>query len=582
MVALLPLLGNTFTANALSSVLLAAILLACTYRFLVRRDIARVDALLALLVLSTGFSMPWAMFVYGEAAYGWVCLLLVLAVVALCGAIEAPVFGLRPAGFLLLAGALVGLHGTRGLVTVALPLTVGVVVVACADATATHRLRRAWPGAFGLATGLWLRSELLERIHLQEFESTLAGRESLARTWLLSGVVDLFDLAPFGEVALGGPHVALYPLRLLAVVAIAAMIVLGSVRAWRSSTAGRVLVVAHWTLTASVLYLEAMVSKLAGVGRYLIPAVFSGVLVGAFGLSWVRRHRLGRASIVGGIALLLLLSIDTYVLPQSYRPDLQRPATGEIDAVKDVLARRGVRLAFGTYWNSAILTVLSGSHIATRQVDFDSGLPAPMRFLAADRWYSESDDGPAALLIRGDERDRVSLDRLVAVLGPPEEQLHSGRFLVLIYPRNVFPALPEWQRENLQLGFSESGLWGPAGVFTQVGTLEEGALVSGTSAGALVFGPYVRLPAGRYRIRLRLTARALAGVSPGHWDIAVDGQEIEFASGGIPATAEGEPVLVDQTVVIDERTGGLPLEVRVFSTGKGVVVFHETRIERLP
>ncbi len=585
LLALIPLLGNTFVANAASSALFAAAFVALTALFLRRRGLSWAATVFALLLLTTGFSEYWAAMVYGEAAYGYVCLLVLLGLLVFCELFDGRV---RPTAryhvALIAVSLLLGAYGPRGWVTVLAPAAFAALPLATASLA---RQRRVTVGlaVSAVAAGLLLRVWLLRTHHPLDLRSHLFDLAAGAAGWPPLGLVELFGLRPAQELTTAGPAAILYPARMLALAALGSVTVLASrgLRAQRDDR--RLLVYFHWILLALTLYVSVNVRELAGVGRYLIPPVFTAILLA--GMAWDQWLKTLRPPWLGAgvCALSLLLSFGAYVLHALTRtapaPYVSLVTANPLDPVIAELEKRDVHRAYGGFWQSEAMTVLSGAKVVAYPVILQDGIPVPFLHLAADHWYCCAGDHPVALVLSASDVEGLSAPRLAAEIGEPTETVVVGDNTVFLYDADRFPLLAAWQVGNLAAGARASIHLGAAAAGTAdgVGQVRDGWLVSGDRAGYLVYGLNARLPAGRYAVQLTL-GRTSNGAPGDFWDVALAQGAIVLARDALPAIASDRELQVRRIIEVTPEQAQLPLAVRVYSVGSGLR-FRDLVITRL-
>lgn len=108
---------------------------------------------------------------------------------------------------------------------------------------------------------------------------------------------------------------------------------------------------------------------------------------------------------------------------------------------------------------------------------------------------------------------------------------------------------------------------------------KSGGLVSGKNeAGALVFGPYLELQAGKYQATFKLKAGGNRGDVVGKVDVNAFSQT---KPDNPVAEAELKQAAGDQSVNLDfEGVAGMKYEFRVWANGKGVITAQEIVIDR--
>lgn len=440
LLVLIPMFGSTYFVNALSSLIFAVVFLFCADRLLRRCDVQATGRVMALLLLCTGFSPMWVNHVFAQASYGYVTLVLLLALWVLSRAIQAGPLRRLDFGLLLLMGVVIGLYGGRAVITYVVPLAAGVYWAAIRTPEGVP-VRRVFLAIAGLVVGYGIRRLIISGIHLSGFAGELGDLFWFPTTAPLGGLLNAFEVIPWTPVSLRNPWAVVYPVRLAALIGVLALSVAGSRRA--DTPGRRLLVGCHWTLFATTLYFSMTVQQLAGVGRYLIPPLITAILVGSFAVESIVVERMRREIAAGIAGALLLLSAYAYVWP-SPGP---APYRATLDDVAQWLEAHHVEQAYATFWNAASTTVLSGGDVKVRQIEFRAGLPMPYRHLSSDTWYCCTSARPTALVVAPSEEPLVAWNQLAQQIGRPSGFARVDGYLIAVYPQNRFPALKLWQDE---------------------------------------------------------------------------------------------------------------------------------------
>lgn len=473
----------------------------------------------------------------------------------------------------------------------ALPLTAASLVWGCSEWTSAcwrvgaFRFRAVWLGAVvaaGAVAGVVLHSWVIA--HVNNVPGAGSARwlsfPSLLGNvgYTLQGMVDVFGgTLPTGAgvMTLGGAYMAL---RFVAALALLALIPVALTRALRDSNDSTRFVGAFAASSLALfLFLHITtttpdMSDPSSSARYLVPAsVFCLIVVIA---------KLGDATLAPrlrvttlGLATLLALA------PVSPLHSFSRIWTGSsadnrMELVQ-LLEREGLHYGYATYWNAGALSVLSDQRVLVRQIRLStSGLPEPMRHLNSNRWYRrEAWSGQTFLMLTADEWSRVSLPRLVAIVGNPERELHWGGFRILVFGRNL-AELPGWADRFAEVGAvswqADDGTMHSAGQVASVDGRRALVARAGES-GYLSYGQYIALPAGRYAVEFDVRGRDGAGIGQdlGRVDVAIDSGATSIAAlpiqsgGSAPLRLEFELPRSEHSVEFRTQVFGAE-EVRFF------------------
>jgi Family of unknown function (DUF6311) len=90
---------------------------------------------------------------------------------------------------------------------------------------------------------------------------------------------------------------------------------------------------------------------------------------------------------------------------------------------------------------------------------------------------------------------------------------------------------------------------------------------SASEAGWLSFGPFLSLPAGKYRYSISYSSNVAPDTQTGNWDVVLENEKI-LASGKLMGT-EGKVQRIEGIFNIEAKDAGKPYEIRTFYLAKG-------------
>ena len=297
--------------------------------------------------------------------------------------------------------------------------------------------------------------------------------------------------------------------------------------------------------------------------RYLVPAVLFCLLLLVVSVMDSRGNLLPR--LLGGGALLVLMT--SAISPNN---PLSLGLTGRHHDPRTqliaLLESNGLEYGYASFWNAGALSVLSDGEVKVRQVTIEQGIPMPMRHLSSDRWYRPSAwSGKTFLLLKDAEAAAMNWDLLASYAGQPVQKLRFDDFGIYVFPRNLAEVLPNWNVDlsgPLAIPLSATS---PRTVGRYVAAGTHAAIVAGKGeSGYVHFGPYMRLPPGRYRATFDVEAIGAGRASFGVVDVTSQQSAKVHASNGIAKAGKQRLELqftLDRTVT--------DLEMRVFASGEG-------------
>ncbi|WP_090323363.1 hypothetical protein [Duganella sp. CF517] len=592
--ALLPLLGNGYAAHAASGLVSAALILYGAWLLtgmLEQRPPAR---LAGMLVVSAGMSPMMAEHVYGQAAYGSIfymgCFLLraYWSLSQARGARRLPWAGATAALTVLVFWS----NPQRALLVYALPLLAAAGVQLSLARRDGGAARAHW-AALAVVLAAAVAGVLLNRHTLAQVNNNIGlsligwlDVKTMALNGLAvaQGVLSLFDGLPPPGAKVASAAGAYAALRLAGALLLLALLPWALYRGLRPERGPRQLVVVFTAVGFGLsLFLMAtttladMTSPESSV-RYLVPSLLGMLLILAGTLSERAGAPLARAGGIAALALLATSAPAAYLSPFSELVTLPREGLALLTPERRLagfLRAQGLRYGYATFWVAGKTSVLSSGAVRVRQVEFERGLPQPMRKLSSDRWYAPAAwRGPTFVALRDSELALLDQPLLASYAGQPR-LLRFEDMNVLVYPTNPAASLPSWDTDvsrPLRYAMDRHTLH-------QRGVLEHGAITTAPGEeGNLHFGPMRTLAPGSYAVSFELdigTGAEAGAAGYGMVDVVSAAATQVLARQGV--TAAGR-----QRVTLRFRTQQ-PLsavEFRAFSTGRARFTLRAIDLER--
>lgn len=99
--------------------------------------------------------------------------------------------------------------------------------------------------------------------------------------------------------------------------------------------------------------------------------------------------------------------------------------------------------------------------------------------------------------------------------------------------------------------------------------------------GIVTFGPYIKLPEGKYKFKIFYSSSASASEDIGIWDISADQGRSLFKKGNIKGTNGTESYLEDTFPLIDKSLSIKAFEIRTFLTKKTILKIKKITIKKV-
>ena len=328
------------------------------------------------------------------------------------------------------------------LVAAILPLVAVAAARAVRLAAASRTARAAWyevslAGAGVAAAGLsWLARRALQAaggftLHPVPFTLAARGQLGVHAVNAGDGLLALFG-ADFGR--LNSAAAVAFAVLHLAGLALAAWALLGVLR--RPLSAGLV----DQLLAAAIICTVAV---------YLFSSFSTGVLNGRemavvlpFGAALAGR-RLGPRVRGTRLAPLLLAAATGYAACLGW--ELAAPAAPPANArLASWLAAHHLSYGLSGYWQASVVTAGSGQQVTIRAVTTSGGRLAPYRWEAKPSWYDPDTQDANFVVLQnqpGFFHYWSPVRQVRATFGPPAQTFRTGPYTVLVWPRNLLPAL---------------------------------------------------------------------------------------------------------------------------------------------
>lgn len=593
-IPLLAFMPAGFTAHSISGVIFAVLILHGIWLITSLANLPTWRRLAVVAVVASGISGFMAENLFGQVSYG-VAILLCCYLIFISSQYIASQGARKKIWAFLLVGLMVLVYWAnpkRAIVTYTLPLTGALIwLILTSDAQNRSRflklLALSFVGALGgSALHAWTIADVnnvsgASDAHWLSYELVLRNISlSLKGLYAQLGGLPLAGSSLFSP---GGLYAGLRFVVACFVVVMTPIAIRRIMNDQKDQTKILALFAAFSLLLALFLQFTTSIADMSDPiqsSRYLVPGVILCLIV-----LLVSTHRWGRQPIWGiSLALVTIVYLSsaysTYKLSGvNSEQNLAQPNQVNSERYKLVafLEGKGLQYGYASYWNAGTLSVLSDEKIRVRQIQFHNGLPVPMRHLSSNRWYRPAAwTGKTFLLLQENEVSFLNWQKLAHMGVTPIGNYRSDGFVIFVFAENIARHLTGWDtRYEAPTKFLPF-----AGVLSQTGRLVQSDSGLGPmlvaergESGALHYGPYVNVEAGRYRVS---------------FDVRADRQSVPVVRLDVAAAPDqkilGELLLEGsdkpQEIVFslnENRT----LEFRVWALGAGQVVFRGVSLVRI-
>ncbi len=561
-VPLLPWFRNGYNLHAISGIVSAAII--CVSFFWLARALKMrtVSTLIGLIFFSSGISAYFSENIYGQVSYGaivYILFSLIAAIISIGNAVEQSRY--KSAFFhsviLCLIVFFVFLSNPlRAIATYFAPLCAGLIfvwILADSEVLLIPKYPVVFRFGLPLLVLMFAAFGVLYYRHIISHQFVLASSErkglfvdfnKIASQFImaLQSLLYLSDSLPSPKVpamSLHGMNVflrfVLLHFSLLSVLIL--MMSSFSNRHFPFRVSWRTVYISAFTFslfffTAYLFVFTSVpeVTETIMTSRYFVPSLMLCFVCMLLVLDSIRRPAVFIAlSLI--ISPVMLSGYANYVGPFHNAEKMVLPSDKRF--LTEFLKNEGLIYGYATYWNSNVISVLSGGTVKVRAVLLGSGLPQPYLHLSSLAWYRpEVYAGESFLLLTDAELNGLNTNALYAQTGTPIKVLKFDGYSVLVFDSNISSKLFAPKREII-LDAQDARVMSLVGIKDK----DKGLNTTG-KAGYLMFGPYVKLAAGSYSAKIFGT------------EIDKDGSIDVFAD-----VAEGEKIIVREKCIALQKTG---------------------------
>lgn len=597
---LLSLMRNGYAAHAFASLLGAGLVLLVAWQLGAVTNMSRRARWTGLALLASGMSPNMAENLFGQQAYGmlfWIGALILVAAWHYLQSRQPSRYGWMALTLTLVFLAAWG-NPQRALVYMVLPMLFGAAVaswrVEHAEGAGQQSPVRSHIAILGLVA--LLASIVGARLHGAILALNGGLDQVMVPTWLsfdgmvhnalalLRGVLSLLGGFPVaGTLIISGDGV-ISAARFGAALALLFLLPWALWQAAHSKRAGQRYFTAATTaslLISVIIYLMTSVpdsSNPESSIRYLVPGLIGALLI--LMQTLVDERAAPRKRWLGILAVIVLIisAPVAYGLKSIHGTSMAKQDTAnELMATVRFLQAQHAQYGYASYWNAGNTTVLSSHTVKVRQVIIVKGLPYPHRVLGSDRWYEASTwQGPTFLLLSTEEDALIDWVTMTMLSGAPRLRVAYKQMVYVEYDHNIARDLPLWSVDMTQ----PSRFTATADTAHSVGQYDPRAgeiRAAKGEAGALRFGPYTTLAAGRYDVTFDLSAVGEQTRDFGHADVVASGGNVALARTTIEHPGAQRLVL---SFSIPETVNNV--EFRIFSNGTGELAWTNVTVHGHP
>jgi len=628
---LLPFFKNDFRLHAFSGFISAILILCGTYLVAGIATRSFWLKILAVTVVAAGISGLLAENLYGQISYGYVyyftCFILYGAWKFLAeGRLNRNSCAWGFLVCLLFFLAFVG-NPQRATASFALPVLGAIVIAAFSamrnaeSAEGSHPNLAPWLNHALLIAVIAIAALLGSAFHMRIIAHVNDIRGVAHAVWLsypkmtenfglvISQILSVFGALPTsGELVFDGSGVY-DALRLLAGAALTALIPVALFRGIRVSNPETAFFYTSVSLVIGLFIFLQITTSVPDMkdpiqsARYLIPGLVLSIIAVIFQTFQFKSIFLRIVS----ITVVVVLATSGYRallgsgLSNSISFDAAAQEISHRKSLIEFFKTHGLKYGYASYWNAGVYTVLSGEDTLIRQVNFESGIPQPMRHLSSDAWYrADAWTGATFLLMTERESSQLDLHALIKYGLTPTKKLKFQtprtmiispaasseilsdspveNWIIYVFDRNIAESIPGWD-----LTYATPSLYfvGPTTPHTIGSYLKDSAsaVLSATAdeKGFLYFGPYIKVPAGKYTVvfDLHMNSAAASKNTPVTVDVVSDRGRIVHAS----AKPVGEGNLLYE-LPFELKSKVADLEFRVASAGGVDLKVYSTKISK--
>ena len=246
----------------------------------------------------------------------------------------------------------------------------------------------------------------------------------------------------------------------------------------------------------------------------------------------------------------------------------------KIQCLDAIAQRYSLKNGIAQYWDAKPISVLSKQNLNIAQVNNDLRY---YNWITSTAFHREAYD---FAVIDQNSKGNYLLDesKIKRINGSPiYETLCSDDWKIIVYPKNALHTTPKFL---LQQSYKIDACELPS----RIGERLSDCSISSDSneTGYVTFGPYLPLPAGRYKAEILFSSDSPIGERVGHWDIvlALPNRLLKITNGVFNGTKS-----IKETVTIDfsisQQYHDRSIEIRNFSQTGGALRIYQLTLQRV-
>jgi hypothetical protein len=318
---------------------------------------------------------------------------------------------------------------------------------------------------------------------------------------------------------------------------------------------------------------------------YWFPVLFSWLVYIKFSTNQVQK--LFNFSWLGLSGLMILLSIPLQPIYREYYPPMVKCIDQAVSAFKES-SGQVPKVGIGNYWHAKFITEFSRQNLKVVQVNPDLSI---FHWINNSDWYQEAYD--FAVISQFDDPTSksghiLSQSKIEKINGKPkdyvicenvQDPINSKEVRILFYE-------PGELRTEFFQKIGDVYTWHACELPSQVGTISDNCSLTKTldaESGFLTFGPYERLPTGRFAVSITYTSSVDEEVPIGFWDVMLnlsDHESEQLLQEPLLGTGN-QTVTVSGDFEIHEGLSQKPFEIRTYVNAQAVVSVYEITLQKI-
>ena len=203
-----------------------------------------------------------------------------------------------------------------------------------------------------------------------------------------------------------------------------------------TSRGERILILAHWVMSALIL-LAFVFGRIGNANWRLSPIACTSIVLTCVLIRWIYQHSsMRRVAVVLLAPILLSCLLAMADVASLHKEDY--PVWTKRQELIAFLQENELDYGYATFWNANIITMESDSAVRVRNVKIESNLFEPYRYQTRASWYEDQPGQEEYFILATTAEYNLLKTHEAELLKTANRTLTCGNYYIVVFSENVF------------------------------------------------------------------------------------------------------------------------------------------------